>query len=76
MGTNYQTFDTDKLWKSTHTSSGIFDSITKDKIVLGICAIGLLTIVGAVIDSNYSVGLSKNSINLMPSGHNPLNLGN
>lgn len=45
-------------------SSGILSALTGDKIMLGMGMIFLLSIVGAVIDNNYSVKFDGESIDL------------
>ena len=44
--------------------SGILSALTGDKIMLGMGMIFLLSIVGAVIDNNYSVKFDGESIDL------------
>ena len=45
-------------------SSSVLSILTGDKIMLGMGMIFLLSIVGAVIDNNYSVKLDGDSIDL------------
>ena len=62
------------LLLENQTTRGLFGTITKDKITLGIFAVTVLAIAGAVLDSDYSIGLGNGSMHLFPAKNNPFKL--
>ena len=55
-----------KIYDLTGSAKGILESISHDKIKMGMGLIAILALIGSILDSGYSMKLGDDSIDLHP----------